>query len=461
VRDLCPAFDVRGLTWNQQGVIVFPQVGGNLSRVSAESGEPESVVLRDVAQGEEQHYWPQFLPDGRHFLYQMRHAKVALTGTYVASLDSKPEAQGRVRVLATMQNALYSPALAGSKGFLLYLRGRTLLAQHFDAGRIRLEGEPFAVAEDVGSEPARHYANVALSPNGVLAYSSEDWDRFRVELVSRDGTTIRAIGDPGQYTGLEVSHEEKQLALARFESSEGTWDIWLMDLTSGVPSRFTSDPASDLYPVWSPDDKEIIFSSTRLGFNTLFRKKLAEGQEERVGAANHPQLARDWSPDKKLVVYEERVANANTYHLWALPLQGGDPKQLTDSQYDERHPAVSPSGRWLTYMSNDSESGLYDVHVQAFPHPGRKWRLTTGGGLFPSWSADEKELFYSTPDNVLMALPGIAKEPSSAGIRPNVCFHSNRLRSHSSCHSGGPCTTGRVSLCSAPRTPCKANRSRS
>jgi dipeptidyl aminopeptidase/acylaminoacyl peptidase len=418
VRDLCPAFDVRGVTWNQQGVIIFAQVGSNLSRVSAEGGGPETVVYRDAARGEEQLYWPQFLPDDRHFLYQMRNAKVALVGTYVASLDTKPEAQGRVRVLNTIQNALYSPSLSGREGFLLYLRGRTLLAQHFDPRRIRLDGEPFAVAEDVGSEPARLYANVALSPSGVLTYSVEDWDRFRVELVGRDGTTIRALGDSEQYVMLELSHGEKQLALSRFESSEGTYDIWLMDLTKGVPSRFTSDPATDQYPVWSPDDREIIFSSSRFGFNNLFRKKLAEGQEERVRAAEHNELARDWSPDGKLLVYEERAANAN--HLWALPLQSGNPIQLTNTQFEERHPAVSPSGRWLTYVSN--ESGSYDVYVQAFPRAGRKKRLTTGGGLYPRWRADEKELFYNTPDNVLMALPVQSQGAEFSWGAPNRLF---------------------------------------
>jgi hypothetical protein len=417
---LCPAFDLRGVTWSQQGVIVFAQVNSNLSRVSAEGGEPKTVVLRDAARGEEQHYWPQFLPDGQHFLYQMRNSKVALAGTYVASLDSKPDAQSRVHVLASIQNALYSPDLSGREGFLLYLRGRTLLAQHFDADRIRLDGEPFAVAENVGGEPARLYANVALSPTGVLAYSVEDWDRFRVELVGRDGTTLRAIGDPEHYVMLELSHGEKQLALSRFESSEGTYDIWLMDLTRGVASRFTSDPATDLYTAWSPDDKEIIFSSSRLGLYNLFRKNLAEGQEERVHPAEHSELAWDWSPDGKLLVYEERATNANTYHLRALPLQGGNPIQLTNTQFDGRHPAVSPSGRWLTYVSN--ESGSYDVYVQAFPRAGRKWRLTTGGGFFPRWRADEKELFYNTPDNVLMALSVQSQGAEFAWRAPKPLF---------------------------------------
>ena len=75
---------------------------------------------------------------------------------------------------------------------------------------------------------------------------------------------------------------------------------------------------------------------------------------------------------------------------------------LAASNFDERHPAVSPSGHRLAYLSN--ETGAYEVYVQTFPHPGAKKRISTGGAFSPRWRGDEKELFYSTPDNVLMAV---------------------------------------------------------
>jgi Tol biopolymer transport system component len=403
VRDLCPAVDVRGIAWNQEGTIVFAQVITGLWRVSAEGGEPEAALLLDHARGEENHYWPQFLPDGRHFLYQVRSTKLALTGTYVASLDSKPKARDRAQVLANLQNALYSPGPSGRQSFLLYVRGRTLLAQHFDTGKFQLEGEPFAVAEDAGTDAQRLRALVALSSNGVLAYSSEEVGRYRVDLVARDGTTLRTIGAPDRYIAISLSHDEKQLALWRFEPSQGTYDIWLMDTVRGIASRLTTDPATDVYAVWSPDDKEIIFSSTRRGSYNLFRRNLAGALDEQVRAVERQQTAEDWSSDRKLLVYEESAANAFMTSIWALPLEGGDPIPLTNTQFDQRQPGVSPSGRWLAYISN--ESGSYDVYVQAFPHAGRKWRVTNGGGFFPRWRGDEKELFYSTPNNVLMALP--------------------------------------------------------
>jgi Tol biopolymer transport system component len=400
VRDLCAASDVRGITWNQQDILVFSQINSALWRVSAEGGVPEIAAIRDYARGEEQLLWPQFLPDGRHFLYQIR-GKPAVSGTYVGSLDSKPDAQPRIHVRAGIQNSLYSPGLSDNDGFLLFLRGRTLLAQRFNDRGFRLEGEPFAIAEDVGGRT--DYAAFAISANGTFAYSSEEAGRYRVELVGRNGTTLRMIGDPDRDISITLSHNEKQLALWRFGASEGTYDVWMMDVARGVPSRFTTDPASDMYPVWSPDDKEIIFSSSRRGPYNLFRMRATGGPAKLIQAADSGQFARDWSPDGKLLVYEDRASSVSTFHLLALPLQGGETFQLTNTEFDERHPAVSPSGRWLAYLSNPS--GTYDVYVQAFPRAGKVWRATNGGGFAPRWRADEKELFYSTPNNTLVAMP--------------------------------------------------------
>jgi Tol biopolymer transport system component len=423
VRDLCPAYEVRGITWNQQGILVFAQINSGLWRVSAEGGAPEIAALRDIPRGEEQFVWPQFLPDGRHFVYQVR-GKPAVTGAYVGSLESKPDAQPRIHVRAGIQNSLYSPGPSGQNGFLLFLRGRTLLGQRFNGAGFRLEAEPFAIAEDVGSRASSNYAAFVVSPNGVLAYSSEEADRYRVELVGRDGTPLRTIGDPDRYVSITLSHNEKQLALWRFGASEGTYDIWMMDVARGVASRFTTDPASDTYPVWSPDDKEIIFTSTRRGPYNLFRMRATGGPAELIQAADHNQLARDWSPYGKLLVYEDRASSVSTYHMWVLPLQGGEPIRLTNAEFDERHPAVSPSGRWLAYLSN--QAGTYDVYVQAFPRARQVWRVTNGGGFAPRWRADEKELFYSTPDNTLMGVP---VQTQGADFKPGEAKHLFPLKS--------------------------------
>jgi serine/threonine protein kinase len=404
VKEICAAVDVRGMTWNRQGVIVFGQSAGvGLLKVSAEGGESNLVTLVNHAAGEEQHYWPQFLPDDKHFLYQVRSAKLELAGTYVASLDQKPESQHPLQVLANLRNAEYVPASTGDGGFLVYGRDRTLFAQRFDAVRFHLERDRFAVAEDVGSRAMYVFSGFSASPNGELAYSNVDGDRWQLYIVARDGSITRTVGESDRYLGLKPSHDERQVALSRFEASVGTYDIWRMDIVSGITSRFTSDPSTDTNPVWSPDDKTIVFSSSRQGPYNLYRKSVDVAQaEERLRGSDLGQWAYDWSPDGKLFAYEEVGKNGQQRDIFASPLDGGEPLPLATTTFDERQPAISPSGHWVAYLSNDT--GAYEVYVQAFPHARAKKLISKGGAYAPSWRGDERELFYSTPDNVLMAV---------------------------------------------------------
>src|SRR5262249_29902095 len=157
------------------------------------------------------------------------------------------EAQEHVHVLTNLRNAEYMPALTGRGGFLLYARDRTLFAQRFDPARFQLEGDRFAVAEDIGGRAGAVSSAIARSPSGTLAYSNVNGDLMQLYLVARDGSTLRAIGEADRDFSFALSHDERQVALWRFDLSAGTFDIWVMDVIRGVASRLTSNPASDVY----------------------------------------------------------------------------------------------------------------------------------------------------------------------------------------------------------------------
>jgi Tol biopolymer transport system component len=419
VRDLCLAVDARGLSWSPRDVIAFGQPADGLWRVPADGGEAQLLTALDHGRAEDDAYWPQFLPDGQHLLYTIRSAKAELAGTYAASLDSKPDSQGRNQVLRNSRNALFVPDPEGQDGFLLFVRDKTLFAQRFDAARLEVKGERFSVAEDVGGQGTRMLSGFAVSHGLTLAYWSGDAILTQLNVVGRDGATIRTIGDPAPDFGFRLSHDERQAALTRTVPSVPTPDIWLMDLNRGLASRFTSDPASDLNPVWSPDDKDLIFTSSRKGPENPYRKKIVGGQEELVHASVREQYPDDWSRSGNLLVYEE-PAGPGQRDLWALPLNGGDPFPLANTQYDERHGAVSPSGHWLAFISN--ESGTYELYVKAFPHAESKLPISRGGAFRPQWRADEKELYYSTPDNKLMAVEVRTQGAEFIAGAPKVLF---------------------------------------
>jgi len=304
---------------------------------------------------------------------------------------------------------------------MLFLRDRTLLAQPFDAERLKLEGEPTAIADEVGRRWGTQQGGFSASQNGVLTYWSVEPGLQQITLVGREGNTLGIIGEPDHYIYLELSPDEKRVALTRADPSSGTFDIWLMELARGVPWRFTFDPASETLPVWSPDGKQIVFGSTRGGPANLYRKGSEEtGNEELLRASKAQQRPRDWSRDGRYLVYVEIPESSNTSDLWALPLAGGESFPLARTEFDEVCGRVSPSGRWLAYTTD--ESGTDEVYVQAFPRPGAKRRISNGGGFNPMWRADEKELFFNSPDGKLMVEDVKSLPTGFVGGEPRVLF---------------------------------------
>jgi Tol biopolymer transport system component len=204
---------------------------------------------------------------------------------------------------------------------------------------------------------------------------------------------------------LSLSPDDQRLAIDRTVSPSAP-DIWLIDLSQGTTSRFTSSSAYDFNPVWSPDGTRLVFSSTRLagGGSDLFQKESSgSGEEEpllRTGASN---VATDWSADGRFILYQALQPKTN-YDLWALPLEGDrNPIVLVQTEFSEQDARLSPDGRWLAYTSD--ESGRPEIYVRPFLRPGGSQLISTSGGWQPRWRrGDGKELFYLSPERRIMAV---------------------------------------------------------
>ena len=187
--------------------------------------------------------------------------------------------------------------------------------------------------------------------------------------------------------------------------ASGQYDLWLIDVARGVPSRLTTDPANDRDPVWSPDGQELIYSSAASGDQNLLRKGLSGSTPAAPlsgGIGQTPgerDIAKDWIREGNTLLYLTIGAERT---LWALSLDaGGAPEPLVKGFLIDR-PDVSPDGQWLAYLSQ--ESGRFEVYVEPFRRRGEKVRVSTGGGAQPRWRRDGKELFYLTLDGSLMAV---------------------------------------------------------
>jgi len=411
---LCDAPAGEGGTWNHDGTIVFAPSGtSGLVRVSAAGGTPVPVTTLDSAAKERSHRWPSFLPDGRHFVYVVQ---VGSTKTlYVGSLDS-PD---RIKLFQSDSRAVYAD------GYLLFVHERTLFAQPFDAGRVRSTGDAFPVAPDVGVNENLSRAAFSASGTGIITYrTNTNGGVSQLAWVDRAGRQTATVGVPVTQNFLALSSDGQRAAVTLRAAGEATPDIWIYDVERGVPTRVTTDRATEDRPLFSPDRSRLVFTSDRNGNIDLYLKALnGAGAEELLFADRaSSSFPTSWSSDGKFILYYNGSANSPTGNdLWVLPLDGDrKPVPVVKEPFNQVFGQFSPDGRWVAYMSN--ESGPIEIYVTPFPGPGDKVRVSTEGGVAPQWRRDGSELFYSAPSDALMAATVDGKGSRFAVIKTTALF---------------------------------------
>jgi len=408
---VCEATDAPlGGSWSRDGVIVFaPTTRGGLHQVSAAGGV--SKVLTSVPQEVLAHAAPQFLPDGKRFLYYAYAPGAGKGWLFVASLD------GKLSKRVTEGWAIHATTPAG-QGYLLFPRGGTLRAQLFDEQRLELSGEAQTVA---GAQVAPMFT----VNGGVLAYREAADTRDR-ELVwfDRAGRRLSVVGEKGDYMMPRLSPDGKRLAVER-HGGQGGGDIYVFELAGGNPARLTFDAANhNAFVAWSPDGRRMVFHSTRQGGQLL--EKAGAGNEEPAAPGQPAGTTSDWSQDGRFVVYDVIDPKTRT-DIWLLPMTGErKPAPLLATKFHEMQGQFSPDGRWIAYASD--ESGQFEVYVRPFPSGGEQWRVSTGGGDSPRWRRDGKEVFYLAPDGKIMAVPVTAGSTLQTGP-PQALFQSQGLTS--------------------------------
>jgi eukaryotic-like serine/threonine-protein kinase len=385
---ICDAPNPDGGTWNRDGVIVFaPTTSGPLHRVLAAGGVSMPITALDKSKQETAHEWPQFLPDGQRFLYWARSEK---GGIYAQSLGSNQ----RTFVLETPGRAVFA------SGFLLFLRDATLMAQRLDLKSLRMEGEPVTAAEDVRTGGNNGRNGFSASENGVLAYRSGA-DRANVQLswYTRDGKPAGTALAARDYVWIELSPDDRHVAVERRPNESGTAEVWLLDLSTSVFSRLTTSTDSVRKPIWSSDSRSIVYYVSD-GKDAGIREVVIGGADSAVFADGKTNYLDDWSRDGKLLVYH----TANGTAVSVLPLSGErKPQVVFQTQFQKDQFRLSPDGRWIAYTSFES-ANQPEVFLATFPSFTNRRQISTGGGLMPRWRSDGKELYYVSLDRRMMAM---------------------------------------------------------
>ncbi len=416
---VCAAPDGRGGSWSRDGVIVFaPGPFGPLYRVLAGGGASEPATRIDATHLVTTHRWPHFLPDGRHFLYYAgSHASTGLPNNtvFLGSLDSKESRP----LFQARSDAVYS------SGHLLFAQATTLLARRFDAKRLVLAGEAFPVAEGVRYDDLLTCALYSASETGTLAYHGGGTELSRLVWLDRTGKQIGSVGAPGRYSRPRLSPDGRRLAIE--VRDPGNADIWMHDLSRGLATRFTFDPAEDRTPIWTPDGSSLFFSRRNGNALEFYLKPAAgSGAERMLASIKVIGEVNDRTSDGRSVILQTFGVGSNAaWDLSILSIADGKLTTLRSTPFSETAGAFSPDGRWIAYFSN--ESGRFEVYVQPFPGPGGRWQVSGAGGETPKWRSDGRELYYVAPGGRLMAVEVKTGESFEAGP-PRFLFQTKLRR---------------------------------
>ena len=393
-QSLCPVPSSRGGSWNRDNVIVFSPANSGISiqRVSAAGGVPVDVTRTKGVQR-----YPVFLPDGRHFLYLKRDAVAADNGVYVSSLDG---AENR-RVLPDVSAVQFAPARHGERaGHILFVRENTLMAVPFEPVSAQIAGEVFPVADGVSLTTPSTWLPVTVSSGGVLIYEHTRAGSADSQFgwYDRNGKFLTLAGAPGKVSNPAISPDGKLVAFQR-QNNAGS-DLWVLDLNRGAETRFTSDPSSNVAPVWSPGGDSIVFASNRTGVYNLYKKAANGSSGEMLLLPNKiTDSPEQWSRDGFIVYFELDIKNKRD--LWTLPA-AGKPIPFLQSEFNELLAQLSPDSHWMAFTSD--RSGRREVYVRPFPTADGEWTISLAGGQAPRWKGDSKELFFEGADGKIMSV---------------------------------------------------------
>jgi serine/threonine-protein kinase len=416
--ELVTGVDIQSASWGANDEIIFAvNSGAGLWRVSAGGGAPRAVTTLDPKKDEAAHAWPEVLPGGRAVLFSVRPASGSWDDAeiVVVSLDT-----GEQRVLIRGG----SQAKYASSGHLVYASGGTLMAAPFDLNGLAVTGPPAAILQGLWFHrgQAGHAAQFAFAEAGSLVYLTgpEASDLAKLVWVDRAGKSQPLAAAPRVYQWPRLSPDGQKIAVVIQDPSDT--DLWVFDVMRETSTRVTFHEQTD-FPIWMPDGKRLTYHSLGRG-NTNLVSKAADGSgiEEQLMSSQHQQAAESWSPDGRALVFQEL---AESQDLWVLPMDGDrKPRPFLRTPFEEGWARLSPDGRWLAYVSN--ESGRSEVYALPYPGPGGKRQLSNDGGAEPVWARNGRELFYRSGDKMIAV--EVSTSPSFTAGKPRVLFEKPYIR---------------------------------
>ncbi len=377
-----------GVDWIGETIYFISGMPSELFRIADVGGAPEPLPLPDEGTGGFICGSPSVLPGERGLLYGTAYAP-DLNLVRVMLLDFA------ARKTSVLVDHALRPAYVSTGHILFSQRGR-VMALPFDAAGMRATGSPILVSESRIATPQWPAVQFDVSDEGTLVYvptaSESDFRESRTLVwLDREGNEEPLNQLPRSYEAARISPDGERAAV----SVKG--DIWTIDLARGANERITFDQADNQYPVWSPDGRELAYSTLKEAGVAICRKRTdGTGESTVLTVGPHVRHPHAWSPDGRFIVLVEYSTNQNVHIGLCAPDGTGNLRRWSDPGAFERAPSLSPDGRFIAYVGG--ETGREEVYVQPFPDRGGKWQISYEGGVEPEWSPDGRELFFREGD---------------------------------------------------------------
>jgi serine/threonine-protein kinase len=418
---LCSAPNARGAAWGEDGkIFVALNVFAGLSSVSAEGGTPQPVTK---IQGASTHCWPQPLPGGEVVLLTLSSSSADFEDASIGAVSLKT---GEIKVL--VRGGYFGRYLqtGNSTGHLVYVHEGVLFGVPFDPTRLELHGTAVPLLDDLAADPSSGAGQFSSSSTGTFVYRTGkvSAQSYPVSWLDNSGKTQPLIPTPGVYVTPRFSPDGQRLALAQLVTGKYALFVYDLQREKRLPLTFDTDSAS--YPIWTPDNKHIVFRFSSAGRVSLgWMRADGAGEIQRLLNRKNNVVPYSFFPDGQRLAYQELDPDSG-FDLWTLALDTTDPdhpkpgkaEPFLRTSSNERFPAVSPDGRWIAYTSN--ESGRDEVWVRPFQGPGGKTPISNAGGTLPIWSHNSRELFFQNLDNRIMVEDYTATRDSFVAGKPHV-----------------------------------------
>ncbi len=360
---LADASDNRGGTWNKQGSIVFTAITTvGLSLISENGGPVKMITKPDSTKNERTHRWPSFLPDGKHVLFTV--GLISSPDYYEnATIDVVDiETGARKKLLNDASTARYI-----NTGHILFSRSGVLYVVPFNANNLEITGQPLPAVEGVYSELTTGITNYMVSDNGTLAYipGAVEGESRKIIKIGMNGETTILDSVGHAYLEPQLSPDNKKIAVVIRNGED--FDIWIFDIQRKTLSRLTFGGLNRT-PHWSPVGKSIAFMKRKKdGKIGIYLKPYdGSGEEEEIYNGDIRLYLDEWTGDGNYLIVDNLTLGAQS-DLLIIPFKGNKkPWKFLDSPNDEYEASISPDGKWIAYLTNESRT--YQIYVRSFPN---------------------------------------------------------------------------------------------